>query len=352
MSFWERMLNKHMENAALLRSGVFAEAQKTRGKLAGFIRKKKRKERAKLPLMLARIGVREPLERGRREMELLAAERKGLLADYFKKSTAAKEGSKLILRRLYNPLTGLHSKEFYKEVESELSKPEHANSEIAIASCDLKGFKNVNDQHGHEAGDKMLKRVAELLEEARRKEGLEHVRIFHPSGDEFIVMAVRTMPEETGAELAVRNLLEQFQLIKERENERDKKRGAEALHVDETELIGGVSSNVWKKNASVRGITASADTMSYVAKLLGHWGYVSEKQFNSLPTATQKKILQTLPKVFRREGDRVPREGKAKKGYTPPTARKRVYSAKQGPNVRTAIKGAFPRLRFIEDLQQ
>jgi diguanylate cyclase (GGDEF)-like protein len=64
---------------------------------------------------------------------------------------------------------------------------------------DLNGFKRINDTYGHAAGDRVLRQVAEHLEEIRGADSA-----FRLGGDEFAIL----MPEtgEGEAELVARRL--------------------------------------------------------------------------------------------------------------------------------------------------
>jgi len=67
------------------------------------------------------------------------------------------------------------------------------NSYIAILFLDLNKFKELNDTHGHETGDQLLKGVADRLKEAVR----ETDTVARLGGDEFVILL-----EDLGQELA------------------------------------------------------------------------------------------------------------------------------------------------------
>ncbi|SEK19760.1 sensor domain-containing diguanylate cyclase [Streptacidiphilus jiangxiensis] len=56
---------------------------------------------------------------------------------------------------------------------------------LAVLFCDLNGFKNINDRHGHAAGDATLIEVARRLQHAVR----EGDTVARMGGDEFVVLA-------------------------------------------------------------------------------------------------------------------------------------------------------------------
>lgn len=65
---------------------------------------------------------------------------------------------------------------------------------IAVYYIDVNDFKQINDQYGHEEGDRILKMVAEVLRMSLRKSD----RIYRIGGDEFVVVAKITKEEYAG----------------------------------------------------------------------------------------------------------------------------------------------------------
>ena len=79
-------------------------------------------------------------------------------------------------------LTGLYNgRSFRQQAEAQLQRALNAGSVIALAYLDLDGFKAVNDQHGHEAGDQLLRLLGQHLV---RKQS-ESLLIARLGGDEF-----------------------------------------------------------------------------------------------------------------------------------------------------------------------
>jgi len=82
-----------------------------------------------------------------------------------------------------DPLTGLNNRmsmEKYLPREIELAK-RHRQS-MAILVMDLDGFKQINDNCGHEAGDQVLREVASFISQVVRNTDL----VYRYGGDEFV----------------------------------------------------------------------------------------------------------------------------------------------------------------------
>src|SRR5215831_16447064 len=87
-------------------------------------------------------------------------------------------------------LTGLDNRRQLEERMSEMF--EHArrlNEAFACVMCDLDRFKSVNDEHGHQAGDAVLKQFARIL----REEVREIDRAGRYGGEEFMLLLPGTV---------------------------------------------------------------------------------------------------------------------------------------------------------------
>lgn len=78
----------------------------------------------------------------------------------------------------------------------------HPDMKVALLFIDLDGFKQVNDVHGHDAGDRLLVEVARRIKGILRKEDT----VARQGGDEFIV-AIPELENPSGAETVADKLL-------------------------------------------------------------------------------------------------------------------------------------------------
>lgn len=91
----------------------------------------------------------------------------------------------------YDDLTGLYNKGKLNEMKRTLFGKMET---LAVFNMDVNNLKQMNDRHGHEAGDRLLRKAAESLKmiEAR------NIIPFRVGGDEFIVAAIHV--DRAGAE--------------------------------------------------------------------------------------------------------------------------------------------------------
>jgi diguanylate cyclase (GGDEF)-like protein len=83
-------------------------------------------------------------------------------------------------------LTGiLNRSSLMDQIDIEISKAKRNNTKFAIMFIDIDNFKQINDAHGHQCGDSILKQVTLRLKDSIRKS--DYIARF--AGDEFIVLA-------------------------------------------------------------------------------------------------------------------------------------------------------------------
>jgi diguanylate cyclase (GGDEF)-like protein len=85
----------------------------------------------------------------------------------------------------YDRLTGiLNRANFEKEAHKELRKARGTTSYYSVLFCDMDHLKRVNDELGHEAGDRVLRQVGAALKKSLRGSDL----IGRYGGDEFVAL--------------------------------------------------------------------------------------------------------------------------------------------------------------------
>ncbi|MCG7200395.1 sensor domain-containing diguanylate cyclase [Marinobacter pelagius] len=117
----------------------------------------------------------------------------GIILDISDRKALEDELEELATR---DPLTGLYNRrESSRLLEEELERARRYNRPLALLWVDFDHFKEINDTHGHAAGDSVLKSVSQLLEDSVRS--VDSVGRF--GGEEFVIilpeMAVREAHE-------------------------------------------------------------------------------------------------------------------------------------------------------------
>jgi diguanylate cyclase (GGDEF)-like protein len=94
-----------------------------------------------------------------------------------------------VFRRLamFDPLTGLYNRRFAEQrLKAEIARSERRGHALIVVLVDLNDFKEINDKHGHQAGDLVLKEFAKRLSNSTRGSDVAA----RWGGDEFMMLLV------------------------------------------------------------------------------------------------------------------------------------------------------------------
>ncbi|MDQ8023564.1 MAG: diguanylate cyclase [Moraxellaceae bacterium] len=152
-----------------------------------------------------------------------------------------------------DPLTGLFNRRrFMEELERQIADAMRRGEQLGLLSFDLDGFKAVNDNHGHQAGDEVLTRLAnEVSAVIRRNEML-----FRLGGDEFALLVSNTDAEPM--EQLARRVLQRVSGI-------EFQFGGQAVSITVSMGIALAPHHAAERNALI----AMADRAMYAAKMQG-----------------------------------------------------------------------------------
>ena len=85
-------------------------------------------------------------------------------------------------------LTGLYNhRHFYKTLESELARMRRQKTALSLMMFDLDNFKRYNDRYGHLEGDKVLRKIGEIVSQLIRNNVDSGYRY---GGDEFAILLI------------------------------------------------------------------------------------------------------------------------------------------------------------------
>ncbi|MCW8915810.1 MAG: diguanylate cyclase [Magnetovibrio sp.] len=156
-------------------------------------------------------------------------------------------------------------RELDHRVQQALMRNQRAGEKLALLFIDMDGFKEVNDQFGHEAGDIVLKEVASRLTNLIRKSDVAG----RMGGDEFAVLLDSKVTQDsvsTVAKKLLKGLSEPYHVN-------------DSAHAKLTASIGIAFSP--DDGSSLRQLLAQADEAMYAAKNLGKNTYSLARDLSS-----------------------------------------------------------------------
>jgi len=152
--------------------------------------------------------VREMLENNERRLEARVTERTRELEEANAQLRENEERFRYMAQ--HDPLTGLANRVLlYDRLEHLLHRSKRSGAGFAILMIDLDGFKQVNDTHGHAAGDLLLSHIATRLQKRMRASDT----IARIGGDEFAVLLEPTAGSEEAQRVGDNLLAEVMQPV-------------------------------------------------------------------------------------------------------------------------------------------
>jgi diguanylate cyclase (GGDEF)-like protein len=152
------------------------------------------------PVILYGVPIDDPL-RGEVRLIDVRANRAGpdLALTWVDVTMRVRAQEELARRALTDDLTGFLSRRAGLEALAAALREQRSGASVgAVLFCDLDGFKAINDMHGHEAGDLVLRAVSERVR-ALVRDGDMVVRL---GGDEFLVALVGSVTDGAASEIA------------------------------------------------------------------------------------------------------------------------------------------------------
>ena len=96
-----------------------------------------------------------------------------------------RDRERLVFLAEHDALTGTRNRwRFERDLSEQVGRARRYGEQAALIMIDIDGFKQINDAHGHPAGDKVLKQIGEVLKQRLRETDIA-ARI---GGDEFTVL--------------------------------------------------------------------------------------------------------------------------------------------------------------------
>ncbi len=197
-------------------------------------------ERARMELAKLNAGLERLVEERTRELRL-AKERLASINAELEEALQQVE-----VLAVTDSLTGLYNRRYFDEqLDREIIRAVRYDRPLGLVMFDLDHFKRVNDRYGHQIGDQVLKRFAEILNGATRSMDI----VARIGGEEFALVLPETGIEEV-AEIA-----ERIRKVQEKDG----------LH---TTVSAGLAS-VPLHATSARALMLVADNALYKAKRSG-----------------------------------------------------------------------------------
>jgi diguanylate cyclase (GGDEF)-like protein/PAS domain S-box-containing protein len=127
----------------------------------------------------------------------------GIYTDISRRKETEKE---IVYMSYHDQLTGLYNRRFFEEELKRLDNPR--NLPLSIIMMDLNGLKLSNDAFGHQKGDELLIKTAQVIKETCRQDEI----VSRHGGDEFVILLPKTSEKE--AEALLKRIREKSKEVK------------------------------------------------------------------------------------------------------------------------------------------
>ncbi|HEX9889157.1 MAG TPA: EAL domain-containing protein [Nitriliruptorales bacterium] len=168
-------------------------------------------------------------------------------------SERARSREQLEMLARFDHLTGLANRALFRDrLERALAQADRSGERVAVMFMDLDKFKDVNDQHGHDAGDDLLVAVAGRIDRCARKTDT----VARLGGDEFVVL-LENLDTPDGAANVAQKILEQLAM-------------PFSLSGRQVHITTSIGIALYPDDAtSLEGLLRAADSAMYEAKSAG-----------------------------------------------------------------------------------
>ena len=150
-----------------------------------------------------------------------------------------------------DPLTGLFNRRRMMSTLKEIPKTEYSN--LTVGMMDVDFFKNTNDTYGHDAGDEVLRRIADVLKNIPNN----HIQGCRWGGEEFLILYTNNTGNND-------EIINEFEKI--RQTIENMKITYEDKAINATVTIGVT---ICKNTTDIEAIIKNADEMLYNGKEQG-----------------------------------------------------------------------------------
>ncbi len=100
-----------------------------------------------------------------------------------------KSYAKVILETTHDGLTTLFNRQYFKEVLNQtIAAAKRYDNDVSMLFIDIDDFKQINDTHGHSAGDEVIQLVAQVIQNSKRDSDVAA----RYGGEEFVLMMPHT----------------------------------------------------------------------------------------------------------------------------------------------------------------